>query len=176
MSYLAFLAEPYNLPFVLAAVVAAASVPVARRLGGDSLGATAGLIAAAITGLTWNGAIHDLALGSPAPRFPLVLAVSIAVGLLTGRAAVRFRDRHFPPIRDVRLTEPGHEGLEAIVVSRQVASEPGSGRVQWQDDDGVMHVVRCHSSGEVLPFGRTVRLVEFDARDRSYLVTGLRAR
>lgn len=171
MSYLEFLVQPFNLPFLVAALLGMAAVPVGRRLRRSGLGPAAGLMAAGVCGLTWNGAIHDLGLGSPAPRLPLVLAFSAVLGAASGWGAVRLRDRWFRPIRGVAVTEPGHEGTEAVLVSRRTGPAPGSGRAQWQDGSGILHVVRCHTSGPVLRFGRTVRLGAYDPVGRSYRVS-----
>lgn len=174
MTYAEFLLRAYNLPFLVAAMAGLAVGPLARRAGRDALGPAVGLLAAGVCGLTLNGALHDFALGSPAPRFPLVAVVSAAVGVLAAAGATRFRARHFPPISDVQLTGPGWEGSEGVVVSRRVGPEPGSGRVQWQGTDGVLHLVRAHTASGELAFGHWVRLGPYDGGGRSYLLESLR--
>ncbi|MFB6368243.1 MAG: hypothetical protein ABEJ00_01325, partial [Gemmatimonadota bacterium] len=139
MSYGEFLLQWYNLVFLaagaLGAVVALAGR--SREEGGRFLPAAAAL-ATALVGLTLNGAIHDLRLGDPASHFWWVLPVS--------RLGLRWaRNRWFPPVRGVRFNPPGQEGVEAKVVSSSVDEEPASGRAQWQDEDGVLTLVKCHT-------------------------------
>ncbi len=168
MSYLEFLRQWYNLAFLMVGVAGLACSIWSRLADRNLFRPTVGLIVAAVTGLTWNGAIHDLGLGSPEPRFPLVVVVSGAAGLLAAAGVGRLRDRYFRPISSVRFNRPGHEGAEARVVTREVRSEPGSGRAQWQDSDGVLHVVHVHTEGEFLGFGRRVILGPFDPESESY--------
>ena len=170
VSYFEFLARWYNLPF-LALVLAGFAAGLAARLRRRRATAlSTGLIAAGIVGLTWNGALHDLGLNGYATRFPVVLASSALIGAFIGITLDRARRRLFPAVEGLAFTVPGLEGSLARVVSREVGTEPGSGRAQWRDEDGVMHVVRVHAADESLPFGREVRLVTFDSGGRSYLV------
>ena len=171
MTYWQFLAEWYNAAFLLLGLAGAALAVASRLSGRDLIEVAVALMAAAVVGLTWNGAIHDLSLGSPAPRFPYVLAVSLALGWLIGRGLSRVRQRYFRPISAVRFNRPGHEGTEARLVTRTTGIEPGSGRAQWQDEEGVLHIVHAHTGGAELGFGLTVRLERFDAGAESYLVT-----
>jgi hypothetical protein len=173
MTYLEFLSRWYNLTFlVMGAVglICAAWGKVRRR---DLFRLAATLVVTAVIGLTWNGTIHDLGLGSPAPRFPYVLSGSAVAGWLAGRWLWRFRGRHFRPIESVRFNRPGHEGVEARIVTRGAGPEAGSGRAQWQDADGNLHIVHVHTDGEGLSFGRRVRLEHFDPETESYLVSTL---
>ncbi len=170
MSYVEFLARWYNLPF-LALVLFGLVVGLAGRLRRRRTTAlSTGLIAAGVVGLTWNGALHDLGLEGYAGRFPVVLAGSALIGGLLGALIGRARRRLFPAVEGLAFTVPGLEGSAARIVSRDVGSEPASGRAQWTDEDGVMHIVRVHTGAGPLPFGRQVRLVKFDERGRSYLV------
>lgn len=173
MSYVEFLGRWYNVVFVVLGVLGLLAAAGLRVRGRSWVPLGAGLLAAGVTGLTWNGAIHDLGLGSPGPRFPLVLAVSAAVGVLGGLVAARLRDRFFRPITDVRFNRPNHEGVVARIVSRDVGPEPGSGRAQWQDADGALHIVHVHTQGPEIRFGRRVRLGSFDAEVQSYVVVPL---
>jgi hypothetical protein len=150
MSYLDFLAEWYNLVFLAAGALALVVAAGNRLRGRSSLALPAGLLVAAVTGLTWNGAIHDLGGGSPAPRFPLVFVVAAAVGVLGGRTLALVRDRFFRPITAVCFNRPGYEGVEARVVSRDAGPEPGSGRAQWQDTDGVLNIVHIQRAESYL--------------------------
>lgn len=173
MSYLDFLAEPYNLAFLGSAVAGVAVLLVSRRSSRDWILVHAGLIALGVVGLTLNGAIHDLGLGDPAGRFPQVLAASLPAAVVVAFAARWVRDRFFPPVRSVRFNEPGLEGVEARVVSRGVDEAPGSGRAQWHDGEGVLHLVTCHTADGSIGFGTSVRLEEFDDEHGSYLVRPL---
>ncbi len=73
----------------------------------------------------------------------------------------------------MRFNRPGHEGVEARLVTRGAGPEPGSGRAQWQDGEGTLHIVHVHTSGEDVGFGRRVLLDRFDEASESYLVTAL---
>lgn len=171
MTYFQFLAEWYNAVFIAAAFIGLVYIGWARARGSPAFRSAIVLFTIALVGLTWNGAIHDLGLGSPAPRFPLVLLVAVGAGLLMSRLVGGLRDRYFRPIGGVRFNRPGHEGVEARIVTRNAGPEPGSGRAQWQDGDGVLHIVHVHTHGEVLGFGCRVRLGDFDADAASYLAS-----
>lgn len=173
MTYLGFLGQWFNLAFLALALAGLFSMIWGRAKGRDLFAVTAGLILTAFIGLTMNGAIHDLGLGSPAPRFPLVLIVSVAVGWLGGWGLGRVRERHFRPISAVRFNRPGHEGVEATLVTREAGPVPGSGRAQWQDSEGALHIVHVHTAAEEIGFGRRVVLGTFDPSTRSYRVTAL---
>ena len=170
MTYLEFLARWYNLPF-LALVLAGLAVGLVGRLRQRrTTGLSTGLVSAGIAGLTWNGALHDLGLGGYEQRFPVVLAGALLIGTVIGFIIDRARRRLFPAVEGLAFTVPGLEGSLARIVSREVGPDPASGRAQWRDEDGVMHLVRVHSADEALPFGREVRLLTYDAGARSYLV------
>lgn len=172
MSYLEFLLEPYNLVFLGLAALAAASLPVGRLTGRSSSAATAFLISAAVIGLTLTGAVHDLGLGDPGRRFPAILALSLALAAPSAWAFLALRRRLFPPTRHVALTDPGQEGEVARVV-RPAGEEPGSGRAQRHDGEGTLHLIRCHSPGGRIRFGRRVHLTEYDDETESYLARPL---
>jgi hypothetical protein len=173
MSYLEFLGHWYNLAFLLLGAAGLVCMAWGRVRGHDLFRPATTLLVAAVAGLTWNGTIHDLQLGSPAPRFPYVLVGSLAIGWLTGRWLGGLRARHFRPISAVRFNRGGNEGVEARVVTRGAGPGPGSGRAQWQDEEGTLHIVHVHTSGEEIGFGRRVRLDQFDATGDSYLVKAL---
>lgn len=177
MSYWEFLGQWYNLAFLLLGL-SGVGLWLVGRFRRDGAGRGAGiassvvagtLVASAVGGLTINGAMHDLALGDPAPRFPIVLAASLVVGFLVARGYRRLARRYFPPVHGVRIDSPDLAGLEARIVSKNVGHEPRSGRAQLQSGD-VLHLVHCHTEKEGVRFGRTVRLVEFDGANGSYLV------
>lgn len=169
MSYGQFLVQWYNLAFLTAAGAGLLCVAVGRLTGRDLVVPAAALLGAAVIGLTWNGALHDLGLGSPAPRFPLIALASSALGIALGHWVARMRDRHFRPIRAVEFNRPGHEGVQARIVTRMAGPQPGSGRAQWQDAAGVLHVVHVHTEGPRLRFGTRIELGPFDVSGGSYL-------
>jgi hypothetical protein len=173
MTYLEFLGRWYNVAFLLAGAGGLVCAFWGRLRGRDLFRPAATLVVTSFTGLTCNGTIHDLGLGSPASRFPYVLVGSAAAGWLAGRWLWRFRARHFRSISAVRFNRPGHEGVEARLVTRRAGPESGSGRAQWQDGDGTLHIVHVHTAGEEIGFGRRVRLSRFDPDVESYLVTAL---
>jgi hypothetical protein len=170
VSYLEFLARWHNLPFLALALGALVAGLWGRTTRRRTTALSTGLAAAALIGLTWNGALHDLGVEDYGRRFPLVLLVSLVAGGLLGVGLDRLRRRVFPPVEGVAFTEPGLEGSDARIVSRTAGPEPASGRAQWQDEAGVIHVIRVHTSGDVLRFGRRVRLAEWYEAARSYLV------
>lgn len=130
----------------------------------------AAIFAGGITGLTANGAIHDLALGTPADRFPLVLAIATVTGVGLAFAGSRFLLRAFPPVTGVTWNQPGLEGSIAQIVTATSGAESPSGRARVRDSDGVVHVVRIHAAGGSLRFGRRVRLCTFDDSRSAYPV------
>lgn len=170
MSYLEFLGRPYNLFFLGLGVVGVVVLLVGRRREEDLFLAHTGLIAMAVAGLTLNGAIHDLALGDPADRFPAVLGLSAVIAAAAAGVGRLLRDRFFPPVREVHFNERGLEGVEARIVSRSVDADPASGRAHWHDGDGGLHLVTCHTAEGRIEFGRTVRLEAFDDEHGSYVV------
>ena len=170
MNYLEFLTRWYNLPFVVLILGGLLTGMVARARGRRATALSTGLVAAGVVGLTWNGALHDLGIEGYAERFGLVLLASGLAGAAIGIATDRVRRRLFPAVEGLAFTVAGLEGSEARIVSREATSDPGSGRAQWQDEDGVLHIVRVHSGAATIRFGRPVRLTEFDEDARSYLV------
>lgn len=171
--YLAFLSEWFNLPWLVAVAggVLLAFLGPRRHLFSPSALA----IAAGVTGLTLNGAIHDLRLGAIGPRFPLVALLSLGVGALAGWLGPRLRDRIAPPVTGVTFNDPDLEGREAVILSARVG-EGGDeiGRARHRDADGVSHIVRIRlaDGGETasLPFGSRITLDRYDRRARAYAV------
>ncbi len=171
MSYGEFLLRWYNLLFLAVGAAGLAAALMGRgRLGRDPVPAASTALAAAVAGLTLNGAVHDLRLGDPADHFWWVLPAALLVGAAAGWGFTRARDRWFPPVRGVRLNPTGQEGAEARVVSSSVDEEPGSGRAQWQDEEGVLTLVKCHTAEGTMKFGADVRLEAYDEAEDSYLV------
>ena len=173
MNYLEFLARWYNLPFLLFVAAGALTGILRRTTRRRGTAISTGLVAAGIVGLTWNGALHDLGIEGYEDRFALVLAASALIGALFGWTVERARRKLFPAVEGLAFTVAGLEGAEARMISRDIDEKPGSGRAQWRDEDGVMHLVRVHTSDPGIRFGRSVRLVEFDAESRSYRVEGI---
>ena len=170
MNYFEFLTRWYNLPFVVFILGGVIAGMVARSRRRRATVLSTGLVAAGIVGLTWNGALHDLGIEGYADRFGLVLLASGLAGAAIGIATDRVRRRLFPAVEGLAFTVAGLEGSEARIVSREVTSDPGSGRAQWRDADGVLHIVRVHSGDAAIRFGRPVRLTAFDETSRSYRV------
>lgn len=173
MTYWQFLIQWYNAAFLVLGAAGIALAVAGRSTGRGLFVPAAALMVAAVVGLTWNGAIHDLSLGSPGPRFLYVLPTSLAAGWFVARVLARVRARYFRPIEAVRFNRPGYEGTEARLVSRNTGPEPGSGRAQWQDAEGALHIVHVHTSADVMGFGLKVRLDAFDPVTTSYLVVPL---
>ncbi len=170
MSYLQFLLRWYNLIFLALGLSGVGAWIVARARTRRMPVASGTLIGTCVAGLTFNGAIHDLALGDPAPRFPLVLIASVAVAFVFAYGYRRLTDRYFPPVRRIEIDSPGLVGLEGRLVSQGVDREPRSGRAHCHDG-GVLHLVHCHTMEEELRCGRTIRLEAYDEASRSYRVT-----
>ena len=131
-------------------------------------GGGAAVFVTGITGLTLNGAIHDLGLGSPGSRFPLVLLIAALVGIGSSFAISRILRRLFPPVTGVTWNEPGLEGSIAQIVTATAGAESPGGRARVRDAEGIVHVVRVHAPGGPLRFGRRVRLGPFDDTRRAY--------
>ena len=172
-AYLTFLSQWYNLPWLLAAAAGVLLALFGRRR--HLFSPSALTVAAGVTGLTLNGAIHDLGLGAIGPRFPIVAVLSIAIGLLAGWSGPRLRDRIAPPVTGVTFNQPDLEGKEAVVLSARVG-EGGDpvGRARHRDAEGVSHVVRVRLAPEAavesVRFGARVQLGRFDAASRLYPV------
>lgn len=170
MSYLEFLREPYNLPFVVAAVFGVIAWFV-RRSSGRFPGplSPAFFVATGVVGLTVNGALHDLGLGDYGRRFPLILLASVVAGLVFQRVA---RRRGSPGgRRQVRFNDTGLAGRTAVVLSRPSASNRNTGRARLQDETGMVHIVRIHADDEAgIRFGMRVRLGRFDEKRQAYTV------
>lgn len=193
MTYLQFLGQWYNLPW-LAAVGAglwigfragrgrragaagAAELPERPGSRGPSTSPATALVTAGVVGLTLNGAIHDLRLGSAGTRFPLVALLSLAVGWFLAWGGARLRYRLAPPVTGLAFNRPGLEGSEAVVTVAGVAVD-GTVRARLRDDAGVAHIVRVQArdgQGTAdLRFGSRIRLGAFDAERGSYDATPL---
>lgn len=194
MTYLQFLGQWYNLTWLAAvgvglllglrtrasrrdpptAEAGAARPSAVPRPGRPRTSPAMVLVAAGVAGLTLNGAIHDLRLGSPEARFPLVTLVSLVVGWCVAWAGARLRYRFAPPVMGLTFNRPGLEGGEAVVMSAGATSD-GTVRARHRDGAGVVHIVRIRvpegQDATDLGFGRKVRLGAFDPQRGSYDVT-----
>ncbi|MFQ5529783.1 MAG: hypothetical protein ACE5FP_05475 [Gemmatimonadota bacterium] len=169
MSYLSFLGEWFNLPFV-GAILAAVLVGLRSERRPRPDVRAAALFISGIAGLTLNGAIHDLSLGSPADRFPIVLIAAALLGIGVSSGGSRLLRRLFPPVTGVTWNEPGLEGSIAQIVTSTAGPDSPLGRARVRDEHGVVHVVRVYAPSVRLRFGRRVRLGPFDEVRRSYPV------
>jgi hypothetical protein len=185
VSYLEFLIQWYNWPYVAALFAATLAwwlAPATEAWGrwyahrlrietvsGRSVYVTFWIVVA-LVGLTLNGAVHDYAPAWLARAFAPVLIVTLVIAALLTRWIVRTRDRYFPPIRAVRFNATDLAGAAGRVVSREVGPDVPAGRVQVVTREGVLHIVRGKTRGERLRFGRRVILLEHDASDGRYFV------
>ncbi|TFG66838.1 MAG: hypothetical protein E4H28_00570 [Gemmatimonadales bacterium] len=172
MAYAEFLAEWFNLPFV-GAVVVGSILALRQHRQVRASWVPAAVFAAGIIGLTINGAIHDLALGSSAERFPFVFVLATVTGTGLAFAGSRILRRAFPPVTGVTWNQPGLEGSTAQIVTATSGRGSRGGRARVRDADGVVHVVRIHAPGGSLRFGRRVRLGPFDDSRSAYPVEPL---
>lgn len=194
MTYLQFLGQWYNLTWLAAVGVGlllgltarlarrgpptgeagAARPSVAPRPPKPRTSLAMVLVTAGVVGLTLNGAIHDLRLGSPEARFPLVTLLSLVVGWFVAWAGTRLRYRFAPPVMGLAFNRPGLEGGEAVVMSAGAALD-GTVRARHRDGAGVVHIVRIRvpegRDARDLGFGRKVRLGAFDSHRGSYDAT-----
>lgn len=183
MSYLKFLAQWYNWPYLAAFGLTAVSFvrpayvrgvgdSLARplrlsRIGGHSviriLGVTLGVM-----GLTVNGALHDYWPSAQQNGFLPGFALSVFVALLVTRAVGRVQERYFPEIKAVGFGARDLAGLEGRVVSRSVGPTYLAGRAQVMGDDGTLHIVLCKTGEEEIPYGSRIVLGEYDDTDGRY--------
>lgn len=185
MTYVEFLFEWYNWPYVGALLVAtmgwwrAAATEAWGRWYGHllRLETVSGRfvfvsfwLIFAFVGLTLNGAVHDYAPGWLGRAFLPGLVFGGLTAAIVTRWIVRTRDRYFPPIRAVRFNAPGLSGTAGRVVSREISPDAPTGRVQVVTREGVLHIVRGKTRAERLRFGRRVILLEYDEGDGRYLV------
>jgi len=173
VTYLQFLGQWYNLPWV-AAIAVGLLLGLRRRLAGGGRPSAAAradaapadpedpsardaaarepgprtsgsvaLVVAGVIGLTVNGAIHDFRLGAIGERAPLVVPLSLAAGWVAAWGAARLRHRFAPAARGIAFNRPGLTGRGAVVLSAGLGPD-GTGRARHRDEAGVVHVVRIH--------------------------------
>jgi len=185
LSYLAFLLQWYNWPylagfaigvisFVGAPGLGALGRAIGRRLGvrrvsGQAIARVYGL-ALGVIGLTFSGALHDYWPAWQERGFLPVLVASGVLAALVTRWIGRLFERHFPEIKAVGWGSPDLEGREARVVSRVVNRDYKAGRAQLMGEDETLHVVMCKTRDGEIPYGAAVLLGEYDATDGRYFV------
>ena len=185
MSYLEFLLEWYNWPYVgawlaatlgwwLAAATEAWGRWYAHQLRVETVSGrfvyVTFWIVFALVGLTLSGAVHDYAPAWQTRAAAPVLVVTAAVAAVLTRWIVRTRDRYFAPVSAVRFNANDLAGAEGRVVSREVTPQSPAGRVQVMTREGVLHIVRGKTRAERIRFGRRVILLEYDPSDGRYFV------
>lgn len=183
MSYLKFLAQWYNWPYLAAVVLTAmsfvwpgnirgvgnglAGLLRLRRVGGHSVIRVFG-ITLGVTGLTVNGALHDYWPPAQQSGFLPGLALSVMVAILVTRSVGRIQERYFPEIKAVGFDARDLAGSEGRVVSRSVGPSYLAGRAQVMGDDGTLHIVLCKTGAEDIPYGSRIVLGEYDDGDGRY--------
>lgn len=186
MSYLYFLVQWYNWPYLAGFVLGLLSffsVP-GLATAGRAMGRWLGVSVASpfiilrvlgfglgIIGLTFNGALHDYWPELQEKGFLPGLVVSVLFAAFLTRSIARLFERHFPEIKAVGWGSPHLEGREARVVSRVVTPDYKAGRAQLMGDDKTLHVVLCKTKGAEIPYGAAVVLDEYDEADGRYYVS-----
>jgi hypothetical protein len=188
VSYLEFLLQWYNWPYLGALALAALSLlrPHALARPGAALGRLlrlprlSGLAVArmftlgiAVVGLTINGALHDYWPQAQETAFAPGFLLTLFLTAVFTRAIGAFVQQRFPEIKGVRWGGPGLSGRQGRVVSRMISADYRAGRAQVIGDDEVLHVVLCKTRGDPIGYGAEVRLGEYDERDGRYFVQRL---
>ncbi|NIR42946.1 MAG: DUF1449 family protein [Gemmatimonadetes bacterium] len=185
MSYLDFLLQWYNWPYLAALLLALLSfmrlepaIAVGDWLGrwlrvegaaGRVLARVFG-VAVGVVGLTVNGALHDYWPAQQERGFLPGLLVTALLAAAVTRGVGRLFERHFPEIKAVGWGATDLAGREARVVSRKVSPDYRAGRAQVMEEDGTLHMVLCKTREEELLYGALVVLTEYDVEDRRYYV------
>ncbi len=185
MSYLGFLTQWYNWPYLAALAVTVLSFtpgslaghigqPLAswlklERVSGRLLARVFSVVVG-VLGLTVNGALHDYLAASQERGFLPGLVFTLVVAALVTRSVGRLFERQFPEIKALGWGAADLTGREARVVSKVVSPDYAAGRAQVMDDDGTLHIVLCKAREEEFPYGSLVELGEYDAEDRRYFV------
>ena len=190
LSYLDFLVQWYNWPYIAAFVLGLLSffaVPGVAVLG-RAIGRWLGVRGASphvtvrvlgfglgIIGLTLNGALHDYWPALQEKGFLPGLIVSLLFAAVLTRSVARLFARHFPEIKAVGWGSPHLEGRVARVVSRVVDPDYKAGRAQLMGEDKTLHVVLCKTRQAEIPYGAAVVLEEYDEADGRYYVSERRS-
>ncbi len=185
MSYLVFLAQWYNWPYLAGLTVAALTVfyPRAVEPAGSALRRRIGLeraaprslirvfsLSIAVVGLTLNGAVHDYWPSVQEAMFLPVLVITLGIAALATRGLGQVLERHFPEIKAVGWGGPGLTGRQGRVVSQYVGTDYRAGRAQVMGDDRTLHMVWCKTREGEIPYGSLVELREYDEADGRYYV------
>ncbi len=186
MSYLQFLIQWYNWPYMAALLLAALSLfpstildrsgrVVGRRLGFERVSGRTTLrtfaLAFCVVGLTINGALHDYWPSAQERGFIPGLILTTTLAALFTRALGRSLERHFPEIKAVGWGSPNLSGQEGRVVSRLVSPDYRAGRAQVMvEDEETLHMVLIKTREGEIPYGATVVLGEYDDSDGRYYV------
>lgn len=185
MTYLEFLLQWYNWPYLVALVIAGAARLFRARLRplGSVLQRLLSLervaphtilsvyaILLAVVGLTITGAIHDYWPGALPGAFAPALLVSGVLAAIVTHGMGRVLERYFPEIRAVGFGARDLAGHEGRVVSRSVGPEYRAGRAQVMTEDGTLHMVLCKTRERKIPYGARVVLKEYDPEDGRYYV------
>lgn len=185
MTYLEFLLQWYNWPYLAALALAAIArvLPSVFRRPGETLVAALSLrrvaphtllaifsLALGIVGLTINGALHDYSPDLLSVGFVPALLLSVMLAATAAHVVGRVLQRHFPEIRAVGFGARDLAGQEGRVVSRRVGPEYRAGRAQVMMGDGTLHMVLCKTRTAVIPYGAKIVLQEYDSEDGRYYV------
>ncbi len=185
MSYLTFLVQWYNWPYLAGLLLLAASlarpaalVGLGSRLGGWlGVGGASGLsvlrafsVSLALVGLTLNGGLHDYWPAAQERGFLPGFVVTLLIAAAVARWVGRIVEEHFPEIKAVSWGARGLSGHEGRVVSRVVSADYRAGRAQVAGDEETVHIVMCKTRGDEIPFGAMVALGEYDEADGRYYV------
>ncbi|UCC72657.1 MAG: DUF1449 family protein [Gemmatimonadota bacterium] len=185
MSYLTFLLQWYNWPYLAGLVLLALSMarlPVLGRLG-SRVGGWLGLerasgfavlrvfvVALAVVGLTVNGALHDYWPVAQERGFVPGLLLTLLITAAVTRSVGRVLEQHFPEIKAVSWRAKHLSGQQGRVVSKMVSRDYRAGRAQVMGDEQTLHRVMCKTRGSEIPFGAMVVLGEYDDEDGRYYV------
>lgn len=185
MTYLTFLLQWYNWPYLAGVALAGASLirPAALDVLGSRLGNLLGLekvsghsvlrvfaISLAVVGLTVNGALHDYWPAAQEWGFLPGLVITVTLAGLVTRSMGRIFERHFPRFKAIGWGAKGLSGSEGRVVSRQVSPDYRAGRAQVMGEDETLHVVMCKTREAEIHYGALVVLGEYDEKDGRYFV------
>ncbi len=185
MSYLDFLLQWYNWPYLAGLLFAAVSLvrpsllkgpgsAAADWLGYERLSGVAFVrafgLAVGVIGLTVSGALHDYWPRWQERGFLPGLGLTVLLGLLVTRSLNRFLQRNFPEIKAVSWGASELAGREGRVVSRMVSPDYRAGRAQVMGDDETLHMVLCKTREGEISYGALVVLMEYDADDGRYVV------